>query len=355
MGLFSCGVGDPVDKKISKSSAREFIEKKSVIKMLLLGPGESGKTSIQKQMNEAYGTPLKKEEMATWKHVIHSNIVDAMQILCAAVDMFGFMEDLKHEEEFRQILSAERMTDLSSRVEGKTYGLVIKTLWDDPAIQKAWSLRSQLHIMESHEVFLNNIDHYSSPTFEPTINDVVLARVRTSGILCRELKIEGKFFELYDVGGQRNERKKWIHVFDNVHAVIFVNALSEYDQVCFEDGTTNRMQESLTLFKSMAEHDLFKTTGFILFLNKIDILRKKLGPHPINEVSEFSDYTGGDDFDKATQYFIKKFQDVSDAAYPNRKLYIHLMCAADASNVKKVFDDCRTVLMDNAIKSSGSV
>ena len=36
---------------------------------------------------------------------------------------------------------------------------------------------------------------------------------------------------MFDVGGQRNERRKWIHCFDNVTAVIFVTAISEYDQV----------------------------------------------------------------------------------------------------------------------------
>ena len=46
---------------------------------------------------------------------------------------------------------------------------------------------------------------------------------------------------MYDVGGQRNERKKWIHCFDGVTAVIFVVGLSEYDQCLVEDGVTNRM------------------------------------------------------------------------------------------------------------------
>lgn len=53
-------------------------------------------------------------------------------------------------------------------------------------------------------------------------------------------EIDGSTFEMYDVGGQRNERKKWIHCFDNVTAVIFVAALSEYDQCLFEDASTNR-------------------------------------------------------------------------------------------------------------------
>lgn len=52
--------------------------------------------------------------------------------------------------------------------------------------------------------------------------------------------IDGTTFEMYDVGGQRNERKKWIHCFDNVTAVIYVAALSEYNQGMFEDANTNR-------------------------------------------------------------------------------------------------------------------
>ena len=43
------------------------------------------------------------------------------------------------------------------------------------------------------------------------------------------------FFSIVDVGGQRNERKKWIHCFENVNAIIFVSALSEYDLVLVED------------------------------------------------------------------------------------------------------------------------
>jgi len=40
-------------------------------------------------------------------------------------------------------------------------------------------------------------------------------------------------FRVFDVGGQRSERKKWIHCFEDVTAIIFIVALSEYDQVSF--------------------------------------------------------------------------------------------------------------------------
>jgi hypothetical protein len=46
------------------------------------------------------------------------------------------------------------------------------------------------------------------------------------------------FFRLFDVGGQRSERKKWIHCFEDVTAIIFCVAMSEYDQVLHEDETT---------------------------------------------------------------------------------------------------------------------
>lgn len=40
---------------------------------------------------------------------------------------------------------------------------------------------------------------------------------------------------MFDVGGQRSERKKWIHCFEGVTAIIFCVALSEYDMLLAED------------------------------------------------------------------------------------------------------------------------
>ena len=50
------------------------------------------------------------------------------------------------------------------------------------------------------------------------------------------------YISVTDVGGQRSERKKWLNCFDSVNAVVFVVAMSEYDQMLTEDATMNRMQ-----------------------------------------------------------------------------------------------------------------
>ena len=78
-------------------------------------------------------------------------------------------------------------------------------------------------------------------------------------------------FELIDVGGQRTERRKWIHCFEDVTAgedqdqdylaadcfficsVLFIISLSDYNQTLFEDGTTNRMQESEKVFGTLLD------------------------------------------------------------------------------------------------------
>ena len=43
------------------------------------------------------------------------------------------------------------------------------------------------------------------------------------------------FCRCIDVGGQRSERKKWIHCFEDVTAILFFVALSAYDLGLRED------------------------------------------------------------------------------------------------------------------------
>merc|ERR1719381_34416 len=126
----------------------------------------------------------------------------------------------------------------------------------------------------------------------PTQQDVLRSRVRTTGIVETSFEIEGNNFKMFDVGGQRNERKKWIHCFENVSCVVFVAAISEYDQTLFEDDATNRVVEALNLFDEICNSRWFTETSIILFLNKRD-----------------DDYCGPEnDYDAGCEYFREKFE-----------------------------------------------
>src|SRR5690606_38946773 len=95
---------------------------------------------------------------------------------------------------------------------------------------------------------------------------------------------------MVDVGGQRSERKKWFHCFQDVKAIIFCVALSEYDQKLYEDDLTNRMNESLRVFKDICNNKWFAEISIILFLNKKDIFKKKIKRIPISVT--FPEYKG---------------------------------------------------------------
>src|SRR3954470_9197898 len=88
--------------------------------------------------------------------------------------------------------------------------------------------------------------------------------------------------------------------FENVTAVLFVAAISEYDQVLYEDENTNRIVEALNLFEEICNSRWFRETSMILFLNKRDLFAEKIARVPLNQY--FEEYTGGDDIEAAREF-----------------------------------------------------
>ena len=74
-------------------------------------------------------------------------------------------------------------------------------------------------------------------TFQPTEQDILRARVLTSGIFETKFRVDKVKFHMFDVGGQRDERRKWIQCFNDVTAIIFVAASSSFNMVLREDPT----------------------------------------------------------------------------------------------------------------------
>ncbi len=81
-----------------------------------------------------------------------------------------------------------------------------------------------------------------------------------------------------------------MHCFQDVTAVIFCVALSEYDLKLQEDDETNRMHESVKLFKEICNSKWFVDTSMILFLNKKDLFEQKIQHVDLNIC--FPEYRG---------------------------------------------------------------
>ena len=180
--------------------------------------------------------------------------------------------------------------------------------------------------------YFDSIGRIAQPDYLPSDQDVLRSRVKTTGITETTFIIGDLTYRMFDVGGQRSERKKWIHCFENVTTILFLVAISEYDQLLFEDETVNRMQEALTLFDSICNSRWFIRTSIILFLNKIDRFKEKLPVSPMKNY--FPDYEGGADYGAACDYILNRF--VSLNQHETKQIYTHFTCATDTTQIRFV-------------------
>jgi len=111
----------------------------------------------------------------------------------------------------------------------------IRSLWRDPAVQEAVRRAREFQLNDSAVYYFNSIDRMSQSSYMPTDQDILRSRVKTTGITETTFQVGELTYKLFDVGGQRSERKKWIHCFENVTALVFLVSLSEYDQMLYED------------------------------------------------------------------------------------------------------------------------
>ncbi|KAG5463093.1 MAG: G protein alpha subunit CIG1, partial [Olpidium bornovanus] len=171
----------------------------------------------------------------------------------------------------------------------------------------------------------------------------------TTGITETTFHIGDLVYRLFDVGGQRSERKKWIHCFENVTAIIFLVAISEYDQVLIEDESVNRMQEALTLFDSICNSRWFVSTSLILFLNKVDLFKEKLSVSPLSK--SFPNYTGDNLFEPAADYILHRF--VSLNRSDTKHVYTHFTCATDTLQIKFVMAAVNDIIVHENLRQAG--
>ncbi|XP_076481487.1 G protein alpha o subunit isoform X3 [Bombus vancouverensis nearcticus] len=207
----------------------------------------------------------------------------------------------------------------------------------------------QLTCIGCLQVFLDDLDRLGARDYQPTEQDILRTRVKTTGIVEVHFSFKNLNFKLFDVGGQRSERKKWIHCFEDVTAIIFCVAMSEYDQVLHEDETTNRMQESLKLFDSICNNKWFTDTSIILFLNKKDLFEEKIRKSPLTIC--FPEYAGAQEYGEAAAYIQAQFEARNKST--TKEIYCHMTCATDTDNIQFVFDAVTDVIIANNLRGCG--
>ncbi|KAG6932312.1 G protein subunit alpha 14 [Chelydra serpentina] len=321
-----------INDEIERQLRRDKRDARRELKLLLLGTGESGKSTFIKQMRIIHGSGYTDEDRKSFTKLVYQNIFTAIQAMIRAMDTLKIQYTSEHNKE-NALLIREVEVDRVTALERKQVE-AIKKLWADPGIQECYDRRREYQLSDSAKYYLTDIDRIALPSFVPTQQDILRVRVPTTGIIEYPFDLENIIFRMVDVGGQRSERRKWIHCFESVTSIIFLVALSEYDQVLAECDNENRMEESKALFKTIITYPWFLNSSVILFLNKKDLLEEKIMYSHL--ISYFPEYTGPkQDVKAAREFILKLYQDQN----PDKEkvIYSHFTCATDTENIRFVF------------------
>ncbi|KAJ0013001.1 hypothetical protein NQD34_017335 [Periophthalmus magnuspinnatus] len=323
-------------RRDKKNARREF-------KLLLLGTGESGKSTFIKQMRIIHGRGYSEEDRRDFTRLVYQNIFTAIQTIIQAMNILRIpymFEDNKAHAKVVSEADVEKVHRFS-----KLHLDAIKSLWSDPGVQECYHRRREYQLSDSTKYYLNNLDRIGDPAYVPTQQDVLRVRVPTTGIIEYVFDVEKVVFRMVDVGGQRSERKKWIHCFEYVTSIMFLAALSEYDQVLIESDNVNRMEESLALFQTILHSPWFISASVMLFLNKVDLLTEKIMYSHLADY--FPKYDGPKQDAKEASAFILDMYVQPD----QKRIYSHFTCATDTNNIRFVF----SVVKDHILQTNLSV
>ncbi|XP_055708183.1 guanine nucleotide-binding protein G(q) subunit alpha isoform X4 [Phlebotomus papatasi] len=334
-----------INQEIERQLRRDKRDARRELKLLLLGTGESGKSTFIKQMRIIHGSGYSDEDKRGFIKLVYQNIFMAMQSMIRAMDLLKIQYSVPHNQDNAELI---RSVDFETVTTFEPpYVQAIKDLWSDAGIQECYDRRREYQLTDSAKYYLMEIDRVAAPNYLPTEQDILRVRVPTTGIIEYPFDLEEIRFRMVDVGGQRSERRKWIHCFENVTSIIFLVALSEYDQILFESENENRMEESKALFKTIITYPWFQHSSVILFLNKKDLLEEKIMYSHL--VDYFPEYDGPQrDAIAAREFILRMFVDLNPDS--EKIIYSHFTCATDTENIRFVFAAVKDTILQSNLK-----
>ncbi|XP_070854584.1 guanine nucleotide-binding protein subunit alpha homolog [Drosophila suzukii] len=335
-------------KEIDRFLKKEKHTFRRQVKLLLLGAGESGKSTFLKQMRIIHGVNFDYQLLREYQNVIYQNVIRGMQVLLDAREKLEIAWGSDGRE---QDANNAKLMDCNALESPRfiEYAPQIQRLWQDRGIRRAFERRREFQISDSVSYFLDEIERLAAPDYVPTHKDILHCRKATKGVYEFCVKVQNIPFVFVDVGGQRTQRQKWTRCFDSsVTSIIFLVSSSEFDQVLAEDRKTNRLEESKNIFDTIVNNNTFKGISIILFLNKTDLLEQKVCDPETDIRWYYPQFNGNPHSILDVQNFIlQMFMSVHRSSSITR-IYHHFTTAIDTRNTNVVFNSVKdTILQRN--------
>jgi len=296
------------NKEIENKLKEEDKKEEKNVKILILGTSDSGKTTFTKQLTVLHGD-LSPETLDSYSFILRDLALRGAQLLINCAEESSCLP-AEVADQAREILEAQILTPQVARdmITVTSHDTMLRLLE-----AKGEGLQMQGGV-SGVKYYWANSERFAADSYRPTQEDYFKARIKTTGIVESTFTVNSTNFTIVDVGGQRSERKKWLHCFGSVDAIIFLAAINEYDMVLEEDESENRLVESIKLWRALTNAPFFKGIPFILFLNKSDLFNEKLPKVPLQEI--FADYpafhnspavSGMTDFEKGWRFIKEQY------------------------------------------------
>eukprot|EP00124_Ichthyophonus_hoferi_P002041 Ihof_evm1s126 gene=Ihof_evmTU1s126 len=288
-----CGEAEAKEATATNAAINKDLKKykkhfENELRLLLLGTGESGKSTIVKQMRIIHSTGFSDKEREQMCKPILGNIANSIKAIVEFCDLTNIsLNDPESVKAANWVKENVNEDDYGNYNNTQFYAAVAQ-LWGDEGIQQAYNRSNEFQLNDSAKYFFDILERVSQPGYVPTDQDMLQARTVTTGIFETKFVVNAVVFHMFDVGGQRSERRKWIQCFADVTGIIFTVATSAYNQCLREDASQNRLVEALELFASIWKNRWLAKVSVVLFLNKCDLLKTKI--HHSKMSLYFEDY-----------------------------------------------------------------
>ena len=323
-------------KKQKKEKEVEGAQKP--VKLLLVGAGESGKSTITKQVKIIHQDGYSDAERQSYKPIVYANTVESMVKILTAMEAFdisfGDADCEEHAVKLRAAYKQLDVVDLASDV-----GLSLQKLWNDTGVKECYGRSREYPLNDSAAYFMEAFERLCDVEYVPTEQDVLRTRVKTTDVIETAFKYKHLNFQLIETAG--SERQKLAQCFKDVTAIIFCVDLCAYDQGTKDNSTfVNPMLESLKMFHLICSMPLLVETSAILVLNKTDLFKDKISRYPLTNC--FPEYQGESNFEETLNYIRQQFENQNNGS---KEIYTHFTCATDTSNIRFVFEAVLNELM----------
>ena len=191
-----------IDKEIEKAKKYAKVE----IKLLLLGTGDSGKSTFVKQMRIIHNSESFDSESQMYTKYVYQNIIVDIQSIIKAMDKLN-IKYTNHQNVENALFLSQIYIDYNPRhltqQLNKELVFAIKQLWFDSGVQKCNNRRIEYQLSDSSKYYIDSIDRLSALDYVPTREDILRVRIPTTNINEYTIELSPVHLRIIDVSGQK--------------------------------------------------------------------------------------------------------------------------------------------------------